>query len=88
MHREQFVVLLRGKQVVVGHRELQADEKCLHSSDEKKEERRNAVEQPDAFVIDSGEPAHKTRRRRRPDEEVCVLLARAVQRFANERMFR
>ena len=57
VHREDLVVLLGRQDVTVRMGELEADQQRLAPTDEEERERRDAVEDADALVVDGGDPA-------------------------------
>jgi hypothetical protein len=61
VHREERVVELRADDVLLGQRELQPDEQRLDSADQQEDERRDAVEDADALVVDGREPRDHAR---------------------------
>jgi len=56
VHGEDLVVLARREDLAVRLGELRTDEKRLETTDEEEEQRGAAVEDPDALVVDGGEP--------------------------------
>ena len=57
VHREDAVVLVRVEDVAVRRRQLQPHEQRLDAADEEEQERRHAVQDPDALVVDGRQPA-------------------------------
>jgi len=59
MHREHAIEDFRRNEIVVRMHQLDANDECLDSTDREKQQRREHVENPQPFVIDSGEPLMK-----------------------------
>ena len=63
MHREQLVVLLRRQQRLVRARELDAQDESFETAGDEENEGGDDVANPDLLVVDSRDPAEKSRLR-------------------------
>ena len=57
MHREELVVALRADQIIVRLGELGANDQRLDPTEQQEKEGCEAIQHPDAFVVDRGDPA-------------------------------
>jgi hypothetical protein len=57
VHREQLVVRVRRQEGVLGAAQLDTKQQRLDSTQQEEEERRGAVEDPDALMVDGRDPA-------------------------------
>ena len=69
MHREELVVEVGRVQGLPGCGQLGPDEQRLDAPEQEEEHRRDAVHDPDALVVDGGEPAAPPRCRLGPGED-------------------